>query len=102
MAKEPKEQKTMDEVVEPVSRRVKDAARKLAKNRHTIKELQEDQVMSVPALNKIMLEDGVEKVEVSFTFGEGDKAETINSEVKRSEIAATFKITCKKLGGDSE
>ncbi len=98
MAKEPKEQQTMDEVVGVVSRRVKDKAREYAKTLAERMALQEDEAVLKPALDKIMLEDGVEKLELGFTH----RDENLRYEVKRTKVDATSKVTCKKIGGDSE
>lgn len=97
--KEEKEQQTIEGAADAPTGRVKDAARKYAKTQCQRMKLQEDEAVLKPALDKIMDEDGVEKLEVSFTFG---KAGTIRYEVKRAGVAASFKITCKKLGGGDE
>ena len=95
---EPKEQQQIEDTGTKPTRRVKDAARKYARALYQRMQLQEDEAVLKPALDKVMDEDGNDKLEVSFTVGE----ETIRYEVKRKPIAATAQIKCKKLGDDSE
>jgi len=102
MTKEPKEQQTIDGAADKPSRRVKAAAGTYAKALYQRMQLQEDEAVMKPVLDKVMDEDGVEKIEVTFRVGEGEKAETLRYEVKRNDVAATSKITCRKLGDGSE
>ena len=98
--KELKSQQTIDGAVDRPSHKVHDAARKYAKTLYQRMQLQKDEEVLKPALDKVMEAESVTKLEV--TFGVGERDETIRYEVKRGEVAATSKITCKKIGGDSE
>jgi len=94
---EPKEQQTIEGAADKVSRRVRDAARKYASALYQRQQLQEDEAVLKPSLLEKMIEDEVEKVEVSFKHGEA----TIRYEVRRkTEAEPATKIVCKKLGDD--
>ncbi len=94
----PKEQQTIDGTADVVPRRVKDAARKYAKTLAERMALQEDESVLKPALDKIMLEDGVMALEVGFET----RGENLRYKVTRTKVDATSKVTCKKIGGDSD
>ena len=94
--KEPKAQQMIDGAGDKPTPRVAAAARKYAKTLNERMALQEDEAVLKPALDKIMLEDSVEKLEVGFT----NREENFRYEVKRSKVEASSKVTCKKIEGE--
>ena len=92
MSKEPKEQQTIDGAADTVTPRVRDAARLYVYALYQRQQLEKDEAVLRPSLMEKMIEDGVEKLEVSFLVGEA----TIRYEV-RAETSETTKIKCKKL-----
>ena len=92
MAKEPKQQQTIDGAADKPTERVKKAAMEHAKACYWYHKYGEDLKVTKPALDKVMDEDKVEKLEVTISEG----GESTRYKIKRSEVAATTKIVCEK------
>ena len=92
MSKEPKEQQTIEGAVDTVTPRVRDAARLYVYALYQRQQLEKDEAVLKPSLMEKMIEDGVEKLEVSFLVREA----TIRYEV-RAETREPTKIKCKQL-----
>lgn len=88
-----KEQKMIDGAADTVTDRVKAQATLYAQMVRERMALQADEAIAKPALEKMMHEDGVEKLEVSFSHRGG----TCRSEVKRSDPPTDGTVSCKKL-----
>lgn len=93
---ESKEQKTIEGTADEVTGRVKAQATLYARMVRERMALQDDEAIAKPALEQMMGEDRIEKLEVVFQHRGKDS----RSEVVRSEIAASAKVTCKKLDGE--
>jgi hypothetical protein len=89
----PKEQKTIEGTADDVSERVKEQATLYAKMVRERMALQADEAIAKPALEQMMHEDKIEKLEVSFDHRGG----TCRSEVKRSAPPTDGTVSCKKL-----
>ena len=88
-----KEQQTMDAVVDKPTERVKEQATLYAQMVRERMALQEDEAIAKPALEQMMHEDGIAKLEVSFDHRGG----TGRSEVKRADPPLAGVVSCKKL-----
>lgn len=91
---EPKEQQSIPGAADEPTARVKAAAKEHAKACFWYHKFGEDLKMTKPAVDKLMVEDNVEMVEV--TINEDDTSAPARYKIKCMKVDATTKITCEK------